>query len=112
MTCPSQVTLSMYADDALEANDAELLERHAATCTTCRTRVAAFRRERDVMRAVLREVDVAPIPKFTPPLNVRELLVLVLGVALIGGFAIGFWNTVGASVPNWLRWLNPFEWGD
>ena len=112
MTCPSQVTLSMYADDALEAKDAELLERHAATCTTCRTRVAAFRREREVLRAVLREVDVAPIPKFTPPLNVRELLVLVLGVALIGGFAIGFWNTVGASVPDWLRWLNPFEWGD
>ena len=46
MTCPSQVTLSMYADDALEAKDAVLLERHAATCTTCRTRVAAFRRER------------------------------------------------------------------
>lgn len=112
MTCPSQVTLSMYADDALEAKDAVLLERHAATCTTCRTRVAAFRRERDVLRAVLREVDVAPIPKFTPPINVRELLVLVLGVALIGGFAIGFWNTVGASVPSWLRWLNPFQWGN
>lgn len=113
MTCPSPVTLSMYADDALGTQDAALLEQHTVTCAICRARVAALRRERHVLRAALQEVDeAAPIPRFTPPLNVRELLVLVLGVTLIGSFAIAFWSTVGAAVPSWLRWLNPFRAGE
>jgi cytoskeletal protein CcmA (bactofilin family) len=103
----------MYADGALATRDAAPLEQHAATCATCRTRVAALRRERDVLRTALQEVDAAaPIPRFTPPLNVRELLVLVLGVTLIGGFSITFWSTLGSAVPSWLSWLNPFRAGE
>jgi cytoskeletal protein CcmA (bactofilin family) len=103
----------MYADDALAARDAALLEQHAAACTTCRTRVAALRRERDMLRAALQEVDAAaPIPRFTPPINWRELLALVLGVTLIGGFSITFWSALGSAVPSWLSWLNPFRAGE
>jgi cytoskeletal protein CcmA (bactofilin family) len=103
----------MYADGALAAQDAALLEQHAATCTTCRTHVAALRRERDMLRAALQELDAAaPIPRFTPPLNVRQLLVLVLGVTLIGGFSITFWSSLGSAVPSWLSWLNPFRAGE
>jgi cytoskeletal protein CcmA (bactofilin family) len=103
----------MYADDALTGRDAALLEQHTATCAACRTRIAALRREREVLRTALQEVDATvPIPHFTRPQNVRELLVLVLGVALIGGFSITFWNTVGAAVPSGLRWLNPFQVGE
>ncbi len=113
MTCPSPVTLSMYADGALAADVAASLDQHTATCTACRARVAALRHEHAVLRAVLQEVDeAAPIPRFTPPRNVRELLVLVLGVTLIGGFSMAFWSTVGAAVPSGLRWLNPFQAGE
>jgi anti-sigma factor RsiW len=45
MTCPSPVTLSMYADAALAADDAARVEWHATTCAACRTRIAALRRE-------------------------------------------------------------------
>ena len=34
MTCPSEVTHSMYADGALSAHEAMLLERHAAVSYT------------------------------------------------------------------------------
>jgi hypothetical protein len=103
----------MYADAALAADDAARVEWHATTCAACRTRIAALRRENEVLRTALQEVDeAAPIPRFTKPTNFRDLLVLVLGVALIGGFSMTFWSALGASVPSALRWLNPFEVSD
>src|SRR5262245_56147675 len=113
MTCPSPVTLSMYADGALAAEDAARLEWHATTCTACRTRIAALRRENELLRTALQEVDeAAAIPRFTQPRNLRDLLVLVLGVALIGGFSMTFCSALGDSVPSGLRWLNPFQVDD
>ena len=113
MTCPSPVTLSMYADAALAAEDAARVEWHATTCTTCRSRIADLRRETELLRTALQEVDeTAPIPRFTTPLNVRELLMLVLGVTLVATFSAAFWSAVGESVPSALGWLNPFQVGE
>ena len=37
---------------------------------------------------------------------------LVLGIALIGGFSKAFWDTVAAAIPSGLEWLNPLESGE
>jgi cytoskeletal protein CcmA (bactofilin family) len=103
----------MYADAALTAKDSALVEWHTTTCTTCRDRITALRRESELLRTALQEVDeAAPIPRFIRPTNFRDLLVLVLGVALIGGFSMTFWSALGESVPSGLRWLNPFQVGE
>ena len=56
--------------------------------------------------------DAAPIPRFAPPARARDFVVLVLGIALIGGFSKAFWDTVAAAIPSGLEWLNPLESGE
>jgi cytoskeletal protein CcmA (bactofilin family)/anti-sigma factor RsiW len=110
MSCPSSVTLSMYADGALSGRDAAPLERHAATCADCRARIAALREESAVLRASLRQVDeLAPIPRFAPPPRPRDFVVLTLAVVLIGGFSKAFWNTLAAALPSELGWFLPLD---
>lgn len=112
MTCPSPVLLSMLADDALDAREAVPLEQHAAGCAICRTRIAELRSEALVLRAELRHADDAPIPRFAPPQRSRDLLVLVLGVAVLGALCNAFWGAVAAAVPSGLLWLNPLQSGE
>ena len=112
MTCPSPITHSMYADGALAAREALLLEQHATTCAACRARIEALRQESAALRLALRHAeDSAPIPRFAPPARARDFVVLVLGIALIGGFSKAFWDTVAAAIPSGLEWLNPLESG-
>jgi len=112
MTCPSEITHSMYADGALDAREAVRLERHAMTCTACRTRIEALRDESQVLRTALRDAeDFAAIPRFVPPPRPRDFVVLVASVVLIGIFSRTFWSTVAAAIPTELSWLNPFESG-
>jgi cytoskeletal protein CcmA (bactofilin family) len=112
MTCPSNVTHSMYADGALPPREAAQLERHAATCAACTARIDALYREGAVLRLALREADDAlPIPRFAPPPRARDFVVLVLGIVLIGGFSSAFWSTVAAAIPSELKWLSPLESG-
>jgi hypothetical protein len=102
----------MYADGALPARDAMLLERHAATCAACRARMEALRDESQVLRTALRHAeDLAPIPRFVPPPSARDFVVLIASVVLIGGFSRAFWSTLAAAIPTELKWLNPFESG-
>ncbi len=112
MTCPSEVTHSMYADGALPAREAALLWRHAATCASCRERIESLRAESAVLRATLRELDeLAPIPRFVPPPRARDFVVLTLAVVLIGGFSQAFWNTIAAAIPSELEWFRPIASG-
>ena len=112
MTCPSEVTHSMYADGALSPRDATLLERHAATCAACRARIEALRGESELLRTALQHAeDLAPIPRFVPPPSARDFVVLIASVVLIGGFSRAFWSTLSAAIPAELKWLNPFESG-
>ena len=91
MTCPSEVTHSIYADGALSPHDARLLERHAATCAACRARIEALRDESELLRTALRHAeDLAPIPRFVPPPSARDFAVLIASVVIIGGFSRAF----------------------
>lgn len=110
MSCFSPVTLSMYADGALPARDAAMLEQHAAGCAGCRARIEALRAESAALRVALRyDDDPAPIPRFAPPPRARDFVVLALAVALIGGFSKAFWNTVAAAFPSELAWFLPLD---
>jgi len=112
MTCPSPVTLSMYADGELFGSDAAALERHASACAACRARIEELREESVVLRAALRHADeLAPIPRFAPPPRARDFVVLALAVALIGGFSKAFWSTVAAAIPTELTWVSPLKSG-
>jgi cytoskeletal protein CcmA (bactofilin family) len=112
MTCPSHVTHSMYADGALPAHEARMLELHAQMCATCAARIDALRNEGAVLRSALRYAqDLAPIPRFSPPARARDFVVLVGSVLAIGGFSRAFWSTVAAALPSELSWLNPFQSG-
>ncbi len=112
MTCPSPVTLSMYADGELFGSDAAAVERHAAQCAACSASIATLRDERTVLRAALRQADdLAPIPRFAPPARARDFVVLTLAVALIGGFSKAFWSTIAAAIPAELTWLSPLKSG-
>jgi cytoskeletal protein CcmA (bactofilin family) len=103
----------MYADDALDAEATILLEEHASTCDACRARILALRQENEALRAALHALyREAPIPRFTPPFRLRDLVILVIGGALVGGIANAFWSAVGAAVPAGLRWLNPLHPGE
>jgi cytoskeletal protein CcmA (bactofilin family) len=112
MTCPSEITHSMYADGALSPREATLLERHAASCAACRARIEALSDESRVLRTALRHAeDFAAIPRFVPPPRPRDFVVLIASVVLIGIFSRTFWSTVAAAIPAELSWLNPFESG-
>jgi len=113
MSCPSSVMLSTYADGELATKDARWVERHAASCAACHARIAALRDEAAALRSALRSVeDSAPMPKFARPPRARDFVALVLGTGLVAGFANAFWSAVGASIPDILRWLNPFKVGE
>ena len=112
MTCPSEITHSMYADGELSAREAMRLERHAMTCSACRARIDVLRDESDVLRTALKHADdLAAIPRFAPPPRARDFVVLAASVVLIGIFSKTFWSTVAAAIPTELKWLNPFESG-
>ncbi len=112
MSCPSAVTHSMYADGALSPHEAARLERHAATCAACRTRIAALRQESEMLRVALKHVDeAAPIPRLAPPARARDFFVLIAGILLIGGFSNAFWSTLAAAIPAELTWVSPLKSG-
>jgi cytoskeletal protein CcmA (bactofilin family) len=102
----------MYADGALPAHEARMLELHAQMCAACAARVDALRNEGAVLRSALRYAeDLAPIPRFSPPARARDFVVLIVSVLAIGGFSKAFWSTVAAAIPSELSWLNPFQSG-
>ena len=75
MTCPSELTHSMYADGELPAREAMRLERHAMTCSACRARIEALRDEDQVLRMALKDADdLVAIPRFVPPPRLRDFL--------------------------------------
>jgi cytoskeletal protein CcmA (bactofilin family) len=112
MTCPSELTHSMYADGELPAREAMRLERHAMTCSACRARIEALRGESEVLHTALKHADdLVAIPRFVPPPRPRDFVVLIASIVLIGVFSRTFWSTVAAAIPTELKWLNPFESG-
>ncbi len=57
MSCPNELTLSIYADGELPANEARLIAAHMETCAACQARFASLAQENVVLREALGALD-------------------------------------------------------
>ncbi|MGD8833034.1 MAG: zf-HC2 domain-containing protein, partial [Pseudomonadales bacterium] len=110
MSCPSELTLTCFADGALPADDAGGLEAHLAGCVSCRARVAALAAERSALARALKQVDTrGVIPAFVPRPTLGPLLSWIGWLALASWAVQLAWSGLAATVtpPDWLAWILP-----
>ena len=97
MTHPSELELSMLADEALPAPEATRLTEHVDACEACRTRLAALREESTflaTMMALEGEAAERPVPQFTRPASLRGFAILNLSTALVIWLVQFLWKTL------------------
>lgn len=107
MSCPSELSLSIYADGELASAEQRALETHLIRCEACRGRVLALREESALLGEALqgRTPRAARLPARRAPAR---------GLALGAGPAIAAAALV-AGVASWLLesglpgWLDPFR---
>jgi hypothetical protein len=106
MSCPSELTCSLYCDGELPAPDARALELHLGGCLGCRARVAALGAEAALLRDVLHAPVLAPAPR-------RGAGPLLTCGVLLGAFALAVdtaTGTLAAALPRGFGWFNPLDW--
>ena len=110
MNCPTELSLSMFADGALEAHAAAEIDSHLPGCETCGARVAALRDEaRMLRRALALDPATVAVPQFSRPASfgaVAAAIAATLAVAELSSMARGL---IGSSVPQAVKWFNPFD---
>jgi hypothetical protein len=109
--CPSPLVRSTYVDGELAAVDVTTFEAHLDTCAACRTRIAALRRERLLLREVLNVGELAPIPAMRRPFGWKDLVLGFAGLFAVGSIASTVWSAIDDAVPSGLRWLSPLDPG-
>ncbi len=102
----------MHADEALEAHEAAEIEQHLATCELCASRVAALREESGVLSAALAyDPAAASVPEFAKPASVRAMVTGSVVVLLIAALLSTARGLIDVSVPDAVKWFNPFNAG-
>ncbi len=112
MTCPYELTLSMFADGELEPDAATAVEAHLAECAECRARVAGLRREaHSIAAALAHQPEPVAVPAFRPPAagSLAAVAALVMLAAMLISAAQ---SALQVSLPAPLAWFDPFENGD
>ena len=100
----------MYADGALDDEQANTTQRHLANCDTCNKLVADFIAQGASLRSALRSADVLDvIPEFTPRPTISTLLTWLGWTALTAWGVNTIWMTLPGieATPQWLGWLAP-----
>ena len=112
MNCPSEISLMMHADDALEAHDAVALQQHLATCERCRARVALLSEESKLIATAL-AADPVPVavPAFVRPVTLGTLFIGTAATLFVATVLSGVQWLLGSSLPDVVRWFNPFDTG-
>src|SRR5262245_59022711 len=112
MNCPTELSLSMFADGALEAHDAAEIDAHVLGCDACRARIAALRDEANMLRNSLAvDPTSVAVPQFARPATLGAIVaavVAMLGVAALSSTARAL---LGAAVPDAVKWFNPLDAG-
>src|SRR5512146_836372 len=102
MACFSELTYAIFADNELSGEEESRVRAHLSTCNRCRELVAALRAENQTLTEVLTNPAVATArPRF-----LREFLILVAVVGVVGA---GLKWLAGQTGPVDLNWLNPFN---
>lgn len=102
MICFSEFTYGMFADNELSLDEAARVQAHLNTCSRCRGLVAALRAENQVLTEVLAN----PVTATARPHFLREFLILIATVGIVG---VGLSWLADQSAPLNLNWLNPFN---
>ncbi len=98
MSCFSELTCALYADDELPAEERAAVERHLPDCARCRGTVAALREENHVLGAVLADAEREAAGAATP---VWRWIAAGIGLAAIAGALA--WGA-GAGAPSGVDW--------
>ena len=102
MACFSELTYAVFVDDELPPEEASRVRAHLSTCGRCRSLVASLRAENQVLTEVLAE----PVTATAKPRFLREFLILI---AVLGVVGAGLSWLSGQAAPFNLNWLNPFN---
>ncbi len=111
MECYSEQIVSIFVDGELEAEEAQRLRDHLATCRRCRQLLDALRAENRVLSESLQELpEEAPSPASAPRLRSSWTWGdLAIGSAVLAlSSVVAFWIDA-LSIPDALQWLNPFS---
>jgi hypothetical protein len=100
----------MHADGALEPNDASALEQHLATCERCSARVAMLRAESNAIAASLAADPITvAVPAFVRPVTLGTLAIGTGATLFVAAVLSGVQWMLGTSLPDVVRWFNPFD---
>jgi cytoskeletal protein CcmA (bactofilin family) len=110
MECYSEQIISIFVDGELEAEEAQRLRDHLATCRRCRQLLDALRAENRALSESLQELpeEAASPAGFS---RLRSLpwsdVAVVAAVLALGSIVTGWIDKL--SIPDALQWLNPFS---
>ncbi|MFV2091242.1 MAG: zf-HC2 domain-containing protein, partial [Pseudomonadales bacterium] len=110
MTCPSALTCSLYADGALQPEEAGAVKHHLGGCASCRETVAGLAAESRALRAAMQAAEVnGVIPVFVPRPTIPRLLSWIGFVALAAWAVNVAWMSLASTsvLPDWLGWFAP-----
>jgi hypothetical protein len=109
MECYSEQTCAIFVDGELEADEAQRLRDHLATCHRCRELVDALRAENRTLGEILHELpEEATSPTTFPRRSwLRGDLAALAAVLALG--SIFFVWIDDLQIPEALKWLNPFS---
>lgn len=118
MSCPSELSWSLFVDGALAAADALPLTNHLRGCARCAALVSALETERSVLQQALAAGDevvaAPPLAVVAPParpVGARDALGLGAAAALAAWLVSVAWRGLAAAVPPEAAWLNPIDSG-
>jgi len=103
--------LSMYADNALSADETSAATGHIESCASCQSRLAAVRDEARIIASALRveasgDSREAAIPRFARPASLRGFALANLATGLVIWLAQFLWKTLfGELVVNATSWV-------
>jgi len=111
MECYSEEIVSIFVDGELEAKEAQRLRDHLSACRRCRQLLDALRAENRVLSESLQELPeeaaspegVSPVPR---SFAWGDMAIVTAVLALTS--VVAFWISE-LSIPQALRWLDPFS---
>ncbi len=105
MTCPNELTLSIFVDGELGPAEAAALERHAAECGSCAERLDGLRAEVRLLRAALELPALTTDGPAPSPLQ-RPLTAALAAGATAAGLRL-LWALLDGTLSRLPDWLNP-----